>query len=355
MHAFPVLSPALDPSSDFLLTTAPSGCAVVRYDSANPAPPDGDAGIAVVTGYTVQSVVYALATGGHGSPPAQIVCEDAPGTSSYACAFAGTFVDGGVAGSAIADDVFPAMPFHILAQADAGPSTDGGHSDAGYLVVGTISPSSGGWPFGDTTCDPHLVPQGGSGTFLEMCEQHPFAQEGIAVATESVAGGADFGPATAQFGDGGGSFPSPVTLLSLHSGATEVSGTDALSGALNLDVPDGIVDPAAALTARFSCDGSPVPGSGCPPGELIVLRVTSSTSTKDAFGTSSATGDARCYRPLPDGTVTLSASQLQALLGGQTGGSLRLELIRLQFTVQQDGVHPLLLGAGQGLFGYSNQ
>jgi hypothetical protein len=255
------------------------------------------------------------------------------------------------------------------------------------MVLANVSPSMGGWAFGPMSCisrltynpsDPNAPPNGTANclptneatcaTLIQQCEQSPIVPMGVAQITQAVAGGTDWPMAMATLGNGGGldggtlQLAGSLSVVSVTSGTTDITGLDALTTGPSLSMANGAIDPSKDLTITFSCDpntlvaGSSCTGSGSP--DLVGLFVTTSTSKKTAFSTSTATGTATCSQPVTmGGTITVTASQLTAMLGGQTGGSWQVVLVRLSTRQQSSvGSHPLLtFNAGMGVFGFTDQ
>lgn len=257
------------------------------------------------------------------------------------------------------------------------------------MVLQNIPPPKG-WPYGAATCVPRYAwnaqdpnAPGGAGTGLctpttfvttpadcvtaiEVCEQSPIVPLGISSIMENIAGGADWPVAMATLGNGGGldggitQLAGPLYVVQVMSGTTDVTGLDPLTLGPSLSLATGSIDPTKDLTISYSCDANtPTAGAGCTgTQDLVGLLVTTSTSKKTAFGTSTATGTGTCSQlVISGGSIVVKKEQLTALLGGQTGGSWQLALVRLSAKLQSPaGTHPLLaFTAGMGTFGFTDQ
>ena len=249
--------------------------------------------------------------------------------------------------------------------------TDGGSAGMGALTDDVIyaplgNPLANNTPFPADVCSTYFpgstAIQVGVGAFL--CEQHPIALAG-AVIDETVTGGADFPAPTGQpkmigSGDadgGAGAFPSSPTIVSVMSGTTNITGTNPLFGPL--DVGDSVVNKNNDLTITWSCDGSATAGSGCSgTGDFLGVLIPTSTNTKGSFSTPTVTnfGVGQCVELVrkTGATATVTSAQLKALIGGQTGGSMQIAVVRLGVTVSQSGQHLVVYTAGHGLFGFTN-
>jgi len=279
----------------------------------------------------------------------------------YHCAYNGAAnPDSGEAGAPTSAVVYPLIPFNVV-----------DHATHGTVVKINIPPPQG-WPYGDATCIKRYVPRDAT-TDFEMCEQSPIIPLGVSEITEKLAGGTDWPAAMQTLGNGGGTdggmgqlagafFISKVTKGTAGDAAeADITGHDLITGGNNLDIADGAIDATKDLNIYFSCDeNNPnTPGAGCTgTQDLVGLLITTSTSPKTAFALSTATGSATCSQPvIAGGTVTVKANQLTAMLGGQTGGSFQIALVRLSTKLQSPaGMHPLLaFTAGMGVFGFTNQ
>lgn len=299
------------------------GCTANRYNlGTGPIPnPDADAGILTYTGYntalssadarTLPNTLY--------SPPipANIVC--AWGGASlpfYGCVFGGPSTDQGasIEGDSPSQAIFPAIP--------------------AILVGGTC-------PAGTTT---H-----GTGA-AAVCEQHPIP-DGQMI-TESVQGNTQFpmgyGPIAAQTIPISGGLGAPMTVINI-AGAAPANPADPLGGTLTLDG-------SADLTINWSCDGSATVGGGCPTGaagflDLAGLLAVVSTNPRSQFTITPQYGTAQCAEQLGSGTVTLKKAAITQMIGGQTGGSVLIALVRLAANPQATMGHNVYLTAGKGYFG----
>jgi len=296
----------------------------------------------------------------------------------YHCAYNGAAgPDSGEAGAAVSSIIYPIVPFNVVANASR------------TTVIQNIPPSSGGWPYGAATCVPRYVfnpqdPNAGNVatpcnqttfvttpanciTAIEVCEQSPIVPLGVSAIVENIAGGTDWPMAMDTLGNGGGTdgginqLAGPLYVVSVTSGTTAVTGTDPVTFGNDLSMADGAIDPTKNLVIKYSCDPlNLTAGAGCTgTQDLVGLLITTSTSKKTAFSTSTATGTATCSQPvaIPSGTITVQKEQLTAMLGGQTGGSWQIALVRLSTKLHSPaGVHPLLaFTAGMGVFGFTNQ
>ena len=311
-----------------------------------------------------------------GSSP--ITCKRDALSMLYSCKYNGNLSpDSGEAGAPVSSVVFPPIPYQACPQVGGVPQS-----------VGCVSANQ--WPYGANGCVPRYTynpsdPNAGMTnctgpghtsaclTLLELCEQEPILPLGVSEITENVAGGTDWPAITDTVGNGagtdGGAFQLAgplyivkVTKGTYNSGDTNISGLDPLTFGPNLDIPDGSIDATKDLNIAFSCDvnNPTTAGAGCAgASDLVGLLITTSQHTKTAFSQmSAATGEATCSQAVSAmDHVTVNANQMTALLGGQTGGSLQIALVRLStklhFTV---GTHPILaFTAGMGTFGFTNQ
>ena len=225
-----------------------------------------------------------------------------------------------------------------------------------------------------------MLAAGATGPFF--CEQYPILRNFNSVITQSVAGGADYvkpTPSTEKFGsldpDSGAPFPDQLTVISVKSGSTEIAGLDPVSGTIpagtgacpatsingcqnNLDIADGMVDPTMPLAIQWSCDGTQTAGAGCTGSDFVGLLVTTSTNSKGTFSTPQSTkfGVGQCVETVTKTThtATVSAAQMTALVGGQTGGSIQIALVRLVPGIATSGQHIVVYTAGHGQFGFTN-
>jgi hypothetical protein len=377
--SLPKVAGTPDPSSNFGTSPTIHGCSIYRNSATNPPGADGDGGDVTMAGFNTTFTIGVNGANGSLSPgpmsgSSPITCKRDATTMLYNCKYNGAASpDSGVAGSAVSSVVYPIVPFNVVSNAARG------------TVIMNIPPPTG-WPYGAATCIPRYVynaaettanPACTATTFIttpadcttaiEVCEQQPILPLGVSQITQNIAGGADWPAANATLGNGGGldggmnQLAGPLYLISVTSGTTDITGTDFLTGGANLDIADGMIDATKDLTITFSCDPNNLTaGAGCAGGvDLLGLLVTTSTSKKTAFAVSTATGTATCSQPvaLPGGQVKVLAAQLTAMLGGQTGGSWQIALVRLSPKLQSPaGNHPLLaFTAGMGIFGFTNQ
>jgi hypothetical protein len=333
----PAKEPKLDASSDYVATPARQGCRVRRFDAAAPRT-DADGGDVTLSGYSYTNTLAAVGTDLQlytaGSP---ITCSR-DGSSRYACT-----LTAGANTIPVADAFFPAVALRVIAKSD--------------LHTITTFPS---WPYGDAPCILRLIddPSAPTTQAIVLCEQRPtIAPSQI---SETLSGGAGYGASNALLGNGA-DFPGPIGMIldSVKSGATEIGGTDTVTGGVSLSLADGAIAPSAPITVSFTCLQS-TPGAGCT-GEVAELRLETSPSVKTAFDETATTGEIDCFTPIANTTssqdysITVSAPQMAALFAGQTGGSVRLELMNLQTSDKTDGKHPVHFGAGYGLFGFTNE
>jgi hypothetical protein len=364
--SLPKVAGTPDPSSDFSVTPSIHGCSIYRYTATNPPGADGDAGNVTMSGFATTYLIGANAVNGSLSPgpmagTSPITCTRNAMSMLYDCKYGGmNSPDSGASGSEVGQVVFPVVPAEIGASA-AGP-------------FGPIPPAMGGWPYRDLTgAELGCVLRGplpnpdGSATFIKVCEQQPIIPLGVSTITQTISGGADWPAASQMLGNGGGTdggagqLPGPLYLVSVKSGTTEIAGMDALTGGNDLSMANGAIDPAKDLVITYSCDPNNLTAAaGCAGAQdLVGLLVTTSTSKKSAFGVSTATGTGTCSQGVatPGGTITVKTAQLTALLGGQTGGSWQIALVRLKAQLMSPaGNHQLLAyTAGMGIFGFTNQ
>ncbi len=381
--SLPKIAGTPDPSSNFGTMPTIHGCSIYRYNAMNLPGADGDAGDVTMSGFNATTTVGVNAATGSGYPMSSgtpITCKRSATDMLYHCAYAGAAgPDAGAAGAATGDVIFPAFPYQICTKAD--PS----------ICPTTLPVSMGGWPIpGGAGCifrytydpfDPNAPGQGGANTcvpqdmttcttVLKMCEQEPIIPLGVSQISENVAGGTDWPMAMDTLGNGGGldggtgQLAGPLYIVSVTSGTADITGADLLTGGRNLDIPDGMIDATKDLTITFSCDPNQptTAGAGCAGStDLVGLLVTTSTSPKTAFGVTTAQGQGTCSQPVAlMSTITVKANQLTALLGGQTGGSWQLALVRLSTKLHipaaPGSAHQILaFTAGMGVFGFTNQ
>lgn len=338
-----------DPSSNFDLANK-MGCSIYRYDATNLPGSDGDGGNVTLSGYNTLTLATNTNTGNTKQTPTPITCvRVAQANNTYQCFYAGMMnPDGGAMGTLTDDVIFPMIPHKL--------HTPGGDVD--------IPPASGGWPFGDT-CTDHLTPvtDPTTGFPIIMCEQHPLSV--FSEITETVGGGADWPMKSSKVGDatapdgGAKMFPGPLTLVKVTSGSgtTDISGADPFGGrSLSMDNP---IDTSKDLNITWSCDGSTTPGAGCAgTSDLVGLLIKTSTSKRDNFSMFTAQGVGQCVGGVAQAgaTITVKSNQLTALLGGQSGGSFEIALVRLRPVIQAlAGGNLLVFTGGQGVFGFTNQ
>jgi hypothetical protein len=324
---FPKVVPTSDPSSN-LDFTAMTGCTVSRYSAANPPPADGDAGNVTISGYNVQTLATNITSGitlPTPAPPITCMRLTTP-LPNYACFFSGAgSPDSGPVGALVSNVAYPMIPQAM-------------------------------WPF--PGCIARTTP---AGTF---CEQSPILGLGVAQISENVAGGADFPAVSDTIGNGGGldggtaQFPGPLFVVAATSGTTNITGMDLITGGRSLPTTDASINPASDLTITFSCDPNnpTTQGAACAgSADTAALLVRSSTSKKVMFGTTTAAGQAECVAHVTTGTIKLTAAQLTALIGGQTGGSIQLALARLSIHPKPAGTHLVAFAGGMGAFSFVNQ
>lgn len=341
-----------DPSSDFGLTPTPHGCSIYRYSQTNPPTGDGDAGDVTMSGYNTLTLATNTSTGSTQQTPTPITCKRVGPLMAYTCFYAGMMgPDAGADGTPTGDVIFPLVPY-------------GACVDPSNLATCVQGPGS--WPFGATTCDPHVVGAPGSGpggTTPVACEQHPLSS--FSEVMEATAGGADWPMKMATLGNGGGPdggvgmFPGAPSIVSVTNGGSDIAGPDPFdANAKTLDLKAAI-DTSKDLAITWSCDGSATPGAGCTgTTDLVGLLLQTSTSTRDNFSNTTAQGAGQCANlvSVSGATITVKAAQLAALFGGQMGGSIELALVRLRFSPQiLAGGRVLAFTGGMGVFGFTNQ
>ena len=385
--SLPQVAGTPDPSSDFGVTPTIHGCSIYRYNATNLPGADGDAGDVTFSGfntlYTIGFNTNGSASAGPMSGSSPITCKRSATDMLYHCAYNGALSpDSGEAGAQVSDVVYPVVPYKVVDNATR------------TTQLGTPPPPTwpGVAPYGDATCIKRFVwnpgdpnaPGSGTGlctqttfytvpnttdciTAVEVCEQSPIVPLGVSEIVENIAGGTDWPMAMQTIGNGGGldggtgQLAGPFYIVSVTSGTTDITGTDFLTGGRNLDIADGMIDATKDLTITFSCDPNnpTTAGAGCTgTQDLVGLLVTTSTSHKAQFSMTTAQGQGTCSQPVAAGsTISVKANQLTALLGGQTGGSWQIALVRLSAKLQSPaGNHPLLaFTAGMGVFGFTNQ
>jgi hypothetical protein len=362
LASLPVLASPPDPSSDFGMMPAIHGCNI--YNALNLPGPDGDGGIVAMNGFNTATTIAFDGNGSPQGPPAHpIACKRVPppgGVGGYVCYYPSmASPDSGPAGMPTEHVIYPMMPYNVVLKANPG------------TVVQNIPPPQG-WPYSADACMSRYVPNAqdpscspdpaNCTTLLQMCEQQPILPFGVAQIAEANTGGADY-PATQQtLGNGGGTdggmnqFPGPLYIISVMSGAMNITGTDPVTKGPSLSMADGAIDKTKDLTISFSCDGSTTAGSGCTgSGDLTALLMKVGSGTKTMFGASTVSGVGQCAQPVAgDGAITIKATQLAAMIGGQTG-SIELSLARLAIAINTANAHPLVFTAGMGVFGFTNQ
>jgi len=357
-----------DPSSNFGVTPTIHGCSIYRYSATNPPGADGDAGDITMSGFNTAFTIGVNAKNGSKSPSpmagsSPITCKRDATSMLYNCKYNGSASpDSGEAGANVSDIIYPLIQHRAYCASAPGTS----------LPLPTYPDQ---WPYGQATCVERPVAVMGSLAcplpsdmlVLTACEQSPIVPLGASEIVENIAGGTDWPMAMDTLGNGGGldggtgQLAGPLYVLTVTSGTTDITGTDPVTMGPSLSMADAKIDPTKDLTITFSCDpNNPTAGAGCGGSQdLVGLLITTSTSKKSAFSVSTATGTATCSQPVaaPGGTVKVLAAQLTAMLGGQSGGSWQIALVRLTTHLKSPaGVHPLLaFTAGMGTFGFTNQ
>ena len=362
LASLPKLAGTPDPSSNFGTSPTIHGCSIYRYNATNQPGADGDAGDVTLSGFNTTSTIGVNTKNGSasaspmaGSSP--IVCKRNAMTMLYSCSFSGAAsADAGEAGAATSDVIFPMFKHRSFCASNPTVSLvtypDWQYPDC---IERAVNVQQNG-----------LCPGGGDMLVTTACEQSPIQPLGVSTITETVAGGTDWPMAMDTLGNGGGldggtaQLAGPLYVLTVTSGTTVVTGTDPVTMGPSLSMANGSIDPTKDLTITFSCDpNTPTAGAGCSgTQDLVGLLLTTSTSTKSAFSTSTAAGSGQCSQPVAvGGSITVKANQLTALLGGQTGGSWQIALVRLTTHLKiPAGTHPLLaFTAGMGVFGFTNQ
>lgn len=359
LASLPQLTGTPDPSSDFGLTPTIHGCSIYRYNAQNLPGADGDGGTVTITGYDAVNTVAVDTNGSSTYPvPSTIACRRVPppaGVNSYVCGYPGMgSPDSGAAGMPAGDVIYPMFPHQVIVAATG-------------TVLSTIPASAGGWPLPDGQCFNRRVcgPGPAAGTAIVCCEQNPIPGLGVAQIMEANTGGADYPAKAETLGNGGGldggvgQFPGPLYVVDVTQSGTSIKGTDPITGGndLSLTAP---IDKTKDLVITFSCDPNNLTaGAGCgtTTGDLTALLIKTSTSPRAMFGVSTASGVGQCAQPVAgtNGTITVKAAQITALLGGQTGGSVELALARLATKIDPDNGHLLVFTAGMGVFGFTNQ
>ena len=154
-------------------------------------------------------------------------------------------------------------------------------------------------------------------------------------------------------------FPGPLYIVKVESGTTDITafGPDPFAaGGHGLSFADGKIDPTMSLTITYSCDPNNLTqGAGCTTATLAALLVQTSTATKELPAPALPAGVGQCIAKPTTGQIALSAAQVTALFGGQTGGSIKLALANLAIGLDSTNNHTLVYTAGMGSFGFTNQ
>lgn len=363
LPSLPAVAGTSDPSSDLNLGGL-SGCTINRYNTTNLPNPDGDAGMVTFSGWNTLTTIGVDAKTGSKSALASlspITCTRDATTKTYGCVYGGTFnADGGAMGAPTNDVIYPVIPYRIVLDADKSPA--GVNLDCNYMPAAQSC-----WPaaFGDAACVPRYVPnQAMAGTDIELCEQSPILPLGQAKITESLSGGTDYMAYSVTLGNGDGldggtdQFPGPLYIVKVTSGSTDITafGPDTLTGGNGLSFADGKIDPAQPLDIVFSCDPNNLTmGAGCSTTTLAALLLQTSTAKRDAPAPPLPAGVGQCIQKPTMGHIGVSAAQMTALFGGQTGGSIKIALANLKITLTSNNGHTLVPTAGMGTFGFTNQ
>jgi hypothetical protein len=88
---------------------------------------------------------------------------------------------------------------------------------------------------------------------------------------------------------------------------------------------------------------------------LAALLLQTSTATKEKPTPALPAGAGQCIAKPTLGVISVSAAQMTALFGGQTGGSIKLALANLGLGLDTTNGHTLVYTAGMGAFGFTNQ
>lgn len=365
LASLPKIAGTPDPTSNFGVTPTIHGCSIYRYNATNVPGPDGDAGDVTMSGWNDNSTIAVNATNGSASasPMASnspITCRRVGPLMQYTCFFAGTAnPDGGAMGAKTDDVIFPLFKHRSICVATGATIQTYPDWPAAYPCIERYVAVS-------ATTNADICPShNGQDVITTACEQSPILPLGVSQITQTIAGGADWPATMDTLGNGGGTdggtsqLAGPLYVISVTSGTTNITGTDPVTKGPSLSMADAAINPANDLTINFSCDGSTTVGGGCAgSSDLIGVLIKTSTSQKTAFSTTTASGVGTCSQPVAvGGTVTVKANQLAALLGGQTGGSWQIALVRLTTHLKSPaGTHPLLaFTAGMGVFGFTNQ
>ena len=337
----PQNAPALDPTSNYVEGEAlpPQGCRVEHFSASKPRT-DVDSGSVTFSGYTTQAIAFENSAYQPVTTP--IACA-VGGSGRYECRFA---MSGTSGGGLVQDAFFPLIPYEVVQRTN--PSN----------VLSTLP----NWPYGDAACIKRLVdnPQDPNPsnpvTYLVVCEQPTLFRE--TQIGESVAGGTVYGAANATIGSGA-DFPFPIAVVDAKSGATSIAATDTLTGGVSLSFADGSLAATSPFTVSYQCY-STTAGLGCS-GNLAELKLESSPLTKGSFTESSVDGEIDCFAPITVASnsytmsMTVNSAQMAALLGGKSGGSVKLELINLSRQTRPAGSRSVNFGAGAGVFGSVNE
>ncbi|HZS40653.1 MAG TPA: hypothetical protein VFF06_27660 [Polyangia bacterium] len=305
------------------------GCTSNRYNQlTGPFPNfDVDAGIISYKGYST-----ALYAADANTPPAMVVYNP-PIPDTIHCAWGGA-----------------TLPFYGCIFGN--PSTDMKGNIEGESPLSVVFPAFPVILTGGVTCpagtDPHSGPFGPGGTTITLCEQHPIATG--ATLTENLAGGSGYGALSNESVPLAGTIAAPMTIINV-AGAAPANPADPFGGV--------VLDGSADLTVTWSCDGSTTPGMGCPSGATGILDLAGflaivSTNSREKFGITQNYGTAQCAEQLGSGTVTLKKAAITQMLGGQTGGSALLALVRLSANPTGTMGHTVFFTGGKGYFGLVN-
>jgi hypothetical protein len=286
------------------------GCLANRYDIPGGTfpPPDVNAGVVSYTGYaTAVFPADSRSTGAYAPPiPGTIFCGWGGATTPYySCIFGvGPLMPGSIGGEAPSQVIFPALPSAVF----------GGTCPAGFTPRGM-------------NCEQQLIAPG-------------------TMVTEAVYGGGSYG-ALSKLVPVAGGFGAPVTIINVN-GAAPANPFDPFGGLT--------LDGSSDVTITWSCDGSATVGSGCPTGaagflDLAGLLTVVSTNPRSMFSITPAFGSAQCVEQLGAGTVTLRKAAITQILGGQSGGSVMISLVRLSADPASTMGHTVYFTGGIGNFG----
>jgi hypothetical protein len=167
---------------------------------------------------------------------------------------------------------------------------------------------------------------------------------------DAIAGGSGWGALSNEAVPITGTLGDAVNVISV-SGAAPANPADPLAGV--------VIDGSSDVAITWSCDGSNTAGGGCPMGpagylDLTTLIAVTSPNPRSMFAITGAYGIAQCTEQLGSGTVTLSKAAQLKLLGGQTGGSISLSLIRLSVNPATTMGHNVFFSGGKGWFSLQN-